>query len=140
MVTFVIIAVGIGFEAALCRLLLGVYAFPCFVGFLACVAAYNTGAGVVGASIVWLVVGAITLAVGQFIFGNVRSRVTRTVVALLFVIPAAMVGYAITGSFARWLEVPSVVWQQVYAIAGAIIVGAAALDRLAHPDPPDYEW
>jgi hypothetical protein len=66
--------------------------------------------------------------------------VTRTIVALLFVIPAALVGYSITGGLVQWLEVPSVIWQQVYAIAGAIMVGAAAWDRLEHPNPPDSEW
>jgi hypothetical protein len=66
--------------------------------------------------------------------------VIRTVVALLFIIPAAWAGYSITLGLAQWLAVPSAVWQQVYAIVAAVVVGAAALERLVHPQPPDSEW
>lgn len=131
--TFIIIVVGIGVEAALCRVLMGVYALPCLVGVLAGVAAYRTGAGE-GAVAVGFAVAAITLGVGQSIFLITRSRVIRLVVALLFVVPAALTGYTVTLGLAQWLEVPSVVWQQIYAIAAAVMVGATALDRLAHPD------
>jgi hypothetical protein len=138
--TFIVIVVGIGCEAALCRLVFGVYALACVVGGLASVAAYHTGAGEIGAIIVGMAAGAFTLAAGQLIFVVARSRVTRIVVALFFVIPAALAGHSITLGLAQWLDVPSVVWQQVYAIAGAIMVGAAALDRLEHPEPRDSEW
>jgi hypothetical protein len=66
--------------------------------------------------------------------------VIRTVIALLFIIPAAWPGYSVTLGLAQWLAVTSVVWQQVYAIAAAVAVGATAWDRLAHPNPPDAEW
>jgi hypothetical protein len=95
MVTFIVIVVGISFEAAMCRLLFGVYALPCVVGFLAAFAAYNTGAGEFGTFIVGLVAGALTLGIGQLIFRNAQSRVIRTVVALLFGIPAALAGPAV---------------------------------------------
>jgi hypothetical protein len=139
MVPFIVIVVGIGFEAALFRLLVGVYALPYVVGGLAGVAALRTGAGVIGGTVVGLVAGALTLGIGRFLFGNAQSQVIRTVVALLFVIPAAWAGYSVTLGLAQWLAVSSVVWQQVYAIVGAVVVGAAALDRLAHPNSPDSE-
>jgi hypothetical protein len=139
MVTFIVIAVGIGFEAALFRLLFGVYALPFLVGGFAGVAAYRNGAGEIGLFVVGLAAGAITLGIGRHIFENARSRAVRTIVALLFVIPAALMGYTFTLGLAQWLEVPSVIWQHVYAIAAAVIVGAAALDRLAHPIPPDSQ-
>jgi hypothetical protein len=137
--TFIIIVVGIGAEAALCRVLFGVYALPCLIGGLAGVAAYRTGAGEIGAVIVGFAVAAITLGVGQSIFLIARSRGIRMIVALFFVIPAALAGYTVTLGLAQWLAVPSVIWQHVYAIAGAIMVGAAALDRLAHPDYSEWQ-
>jgi hypothetical protein len=35
--------------------------------------------------------------------------------------------------FAGWLDVPSVVWQQVYALFGAFMVAGTVLTRLMDP-------
>ena len=63
----------------------------------------------------------------------------RIAIMLLFAVPAAWAGYSVTLDFARWLEVPSVAWQQVYALFGAFMVGGAALARLTDPSLFDSE-
>jgi len=58
---------GIGF---FCWLLftLAVYALPFFAGLMAGLAAFHSGAGVIGAIMVGLVTGAVTLGAGQIAF------------------------------------------------------------------------
>ena len=63
---------GIG---SLCWLVftLAVYALPFFAGMSAGLAAYHSGAGVIGALVVGVAAGAVTLIAGQFIFATVTS-------------------------------------------------------------------
>jgi hypothetical protein len=109
------------------------------VGGIAGIAAYNTGAGLFGAFIVGFVIAILTFAAGRAAIKSVRSPAVRIAIMLLFVVPAAWAGYSITLDLARWLEVPSVLWQQVYALFGAFMVGGTALARLTDPNPPDFE-
>jgi hypothetical protein len=113
-----------------------VYALPIGVGVAAGLAAYHSGAGV-GAFLVAFITGVLTFVAGQSAIRNSQSRTIRIVVSLLFVVPAAAVGGGAAFDLAKWLEVPSVVWQQVYAWFGAIVVGGAAFIRVANP--PDSE-
>jgi hypothetical protein len=92
-----------------------------------------------GAFIVGGVIAMLTFAAGRAALKSVRSPAVRIAIMLLFVVPAAFAGYSVTLEFVRWLEVPSVVWQQVYALFGAFMVGGTALARLTDPDPPDSE-
>lgn len=85
-------AFGIGF---LCWLLfsLAVYALPFFAGMTTGLAAYHSGAGIVGALFVGFTAGAVTLVAGQAAFAVVKSPVLRGAIALVFATPAAIAGY-----------------------------------------------
>jgi hypothetical protein len=115
-----------------------VYALPAIVGAAAGFAAYQSGAGVLGAIFVTLIAGAFTLVAGQAAIERARSATVRTAIALLFAVPAAFVGYMLTLGVAQ-LGVPSVVWQQAFALFGAVSVGATAWERVMHPVPLDSE-
>jgi hypothetical protein len=120
---------GIGF---LCWLLftLAVYALPFFAGMTVGLAAYNNGAGVIGALVVGFAAGAVTIVAGQAAFAAVKSPVPRAAIALLFAAPAAIAGYHATVALAR-IGVPSASWREAFAIVGAIFVGGTAFVRMA---------
>jgi hypothetical protein len=120
--------VGLGF---LCWLLfaLAVYALPFFAGITAALAAYHSGSGSVGAILVGLGAGTVTLVVGQIAFAVVRSVPMRVAIALLFAVPAAVAGYHATLGLAH-IGVPSEGWREVFAMTGAMIVGGAAWARM----------
>ena len=58
---------------------LAVYALPFFIGLTAGMAAFHSGAGVLGALLVGIVTGAVTLAIGQIAFAVVRPIAARAV-------------------------------------------------------------
>jgi hypothetical protein len=126
--------ISLGF---LCWLLfaLAVQALPVFVAFAAGLAAYHSGSGEIGAVLVGLIAGALTLAAGQIAVAAFRSPVIRTAVALVFAVPAAMAGYHAALGLAQ-LGVPAELWQRAFALIGAVAVGATAWARLALPNPP----
>jgi MFS family permease len=125
-------AAGLGF---LCWLAfnLAVYALPFFAGTAAGLFAYHTGAGVVGGAFVGLVAGAVTVAAGEFAFGNSRSTIIRTMTAATFAVPAAVAGYHLLLGLSA-LGMPSDTWRQVFAITGAVAVGSTAWKRLMRLD------
>ena len=123
---------GIGSLCVLvCRL--AVDALPAFAGCTAGFWAYDTGAGPIGAIIVALVAGAMTLAAGRLVFDSTRNGAVRLLVALLFAAPAALAGYHVVLGLAH-LAVPSDAWQHVFAAMGALIIGLTATVRLAGPE------
>src|SRR5260370_38786281 len=81
--------------AYLCWLLfaLAVSALPMFLGVTAGLATYHSGSGPIAAIIVGAIASSITLIVGQIAFMTLRSPLIRAVIALLFVVPAAVAGY-----------------------------------------------
>jgi hypothetical protein len=113
-----------------------VYALPAIVGVTAGFAAYHSGAGVLGAIIVAPIGGGFTLGVGQAAIETYRSPKIRTAIAVLFAVPAAWVGYMLTLGLAQ-LGVPSVAWQEAFALFGSILVGATAWERMMQQIPPD---
>jgi hypothetical protein len=115
---------------------LAVYALPFFTAITAGVAAYHSGSGEIGEVLVGLIAGALTLAAGQIAVAAFRSPLIRTAIALLFALPAAMAGYHAALGLAQ-LSVPAELWQQAFALLGAITVGATAWVRLALSIPPD---
>ena len=121
-------AFGIGF---LCWALftLAVYALPCFAGVTAGLAAFHSGAGVIGALVVGVVASALTLAAGQLAFALSRPPFIRAAIALLFAVPAAIAGYSSTLGLAQ-IGVPSAGWCEAFAIIGAILVGCTAWARM----------
>jgi hypothetical protein len=114
---------------------LAVYALPFFVAVTAGMAAFHSGAGVIGAILVAAFAGGATLAIGQIVFATVRSPAVRASVALLYAVPATIAGYSATHGLAQ-LSMPSTTWQIIFAVIGAICVGCTAFARLAMLAPP----
>jgi hypothetical protein len=107
---------------------LAVYALPFFIGLTAGMAAFHSGAGVLGALLVGMVTGAITLAIGQIAFAVVRPPVLRAVIAAAFAVPAAIAGYHVLGL--SQIGVPSLIWREVIAWIGALFIGCTAWARM----------
>ena len=132
--TMLIIGIVLAFVALayLCWLLfaLAVYALPFFAGLSAGLAAYRSGSGPIGAIIVGVVTGAVTLLLGQVAFAKVRSPLIRTAVALFFAAPAALAGYHAALGLAS-VAIPGEGWRDAIAILGAIIVAVTAWIRIA---------
>jgi hypothetical protein len=105
-----------------------VHALPAIVAIAIGFLAYHTGVGVIGTIIITLVAGVLTRITGQNAIRSSRSPVVRATVAVLFTAPAAVIGYGMALWLAQ-LGTPSAVWQQVFALGGAVIAGAAALVR-----------
>ena len=127
---------GVGFFCWLIFTLI-VYALPFVVGLTAGMAAFHTGAGVIGALVVGFAVGALTLFVGQIAFASVRSLILRAAIALLYAVPAAIAGYhAILGL--SQIGVPSLLWREVFAWIGALFIGGTAWARMSLFVPPVF--
>ena len=125
--------VGLGF---FCWLLftLAIYALPTFAGLAVGLAAFHSGAGVVGAITVGLLVGGAILAFGQFVFAVTRTPL-RAIVGMLYGVPAAIAGYQVSFALAG-LGMPGSVWQTAFAVIGAVVSGCTAFSRLALLAPP----
>ena len=116
---------------------LAVYALPCFVALTAGIAAFDSGAGVLGALLVGVIAGALTLGVGQVAFALVRPMILRAIIAAAFAVPAAIAGYHTVLGLSQ-IGVPSLLWREVFAWTGAIMIGCMAWARmtvLAEPLP-----
>jgi hypothetical protein len=87
-----------------------------------------------GALVVGVAAGAVTLVAGQAAFAAVKSPVLRVVIAILFAAPAAFAGYDATLALAH-IGVPSTSWREVFAFVGAIVAGGTAFVRLAARTP-----
>lgn len=96
-------------------LTLVVYALP-FFGALAGMAAFHSGAGIIAAFLVAIIVGAWTPVIGQFAFVIARSAILRAVVAATFAIPTAFAGYHINMEYRRSV---CLVWRDVFTWIGA---------------------
>ena len=108
---------------------LAVYALPFFVGLTAGMAAFHSGAGVIGTLLVGIVVGALTLGVGQIAFAVARPLLLRAAIAAAFAIPAAIAGYHAVLGLSQ-IGVPSLLWREVSAWIGAILIGGTAWARM----------
>jgi len=122
--------------AYLCWLLfaLAIYALPFFVGVTAGLATFHRGSGPIAAIIVGAIASSIALIVGQIALTTLRSPLIRAVIALLFVVPAAVAGYHAALGLAH-VGIPADGWRQAVAIAGAIIVAVTAWERMVLSAP-----
>ena len=109
---------------------LAVYALPFFLGLTAGVAAFHSGAGIFGALLVGSVVGALTLGVGQIAFALIKPMPLRAAIAAAFAVPAAIAGYHAVLGLSQ-IGVPSLLWRDVFAWIGAIVIGCTAWGRMA---------
>jgi hypothetical protein len=120
---------GIGFFCWLIFTLI-IYALPFAVGLTAGMAALHTGAGVIGALVVGVAVGALTLFVGQIAFASVRPLTLRAAIGLLYAVPAAIAGYQAVLGLSQ-IGVPSLLWREVFAWIGALFIGGTAWMRMS---------
>ena len=120
---------------------LAVFALPFFAGLSAGVWAYHSGASWLGAIVVGVVGGGLTLGVGQILLLTVRPMWAKLAIALVFVAPAAIAGYHAVHGIVKH-AMPSETWQIVFSIIGAIAVGITAFYRvagMATADPSDRD-
>lgn len=129
LVGLLLVIAGVGFLSWL-LFTLAVYALPVFVGLSIAVPAYHSGAGYVGAFVIAVVAGAVVFGAGRFALANARTPLPRALIGLLYAGPAAIAGYQATLGLAR-IATPSEAWCVVFAIAGAVVVGATAWSRLS---------
>jgi hypothetical protein len=97
--------------------------------------AHESGIGPLGAIGLGIVAAAFVLVIGQTVFSFVRTPILRIAVALMFAVPAALAGYYATFGLSG-LTMTSDVWRQVFAVIGAVVIGATVWARLA-ASPPD---
>jgi hypothetical protein len=116
---------------------LAAYALPLFVAVTAGIAAFHHQAGLVGSILLALLAGGVTLGVGQIAFALVHSMLLRSVIALVFAVPAAVAGYSAAFGLAH-IGIVSHAWCVVLGVIGALFTGGTALVRLAaaHPETP----
>jgi hypothetical protein len=108
---------------------LAAYALPFFVGLYVFMLALHGGAGVLGAPILGIAAGGITLAIGQIAFAMTRSVIVRAIIAALFAVPATLAGYQVVFAMSQ-IGVPSLVWREILACISAVFIGGTAWTRL----------
>ena len=108
---------------------LAAYALPFFVGLYVFMLALHGGAGVLGAPILGIAAGRITLAIGQIAFAMTRSVIIRAIIAALFAVPATLAGYQVVFAMSQ-IGVPSLVWREIFACISAVFIGGTAWTRL----------
>ncbi len=121
--------VGIGLFCWLI-LTLAVYALPFFVAVSAGMAALQSGAGILGAPLVGIVAGGMTLAIGQTAFAIARFPILRAAIAAAFAFPAAIAGYQVVFAMSQ-LGCPR--WHGVRSSRASArsFIGGTAWTRLA---------
>lgn len=128
MLAIVLGVFGLGF---FCWLLftLAIYALPFLAGLTAGLAAFHSGAGVIGAIIVGLVIGGATLALGQIAFATTRTPLVCAFIGLLYAVPATVAGYQVSFALAG-IGTSIGAWQTAFAVVGAALSGVTAFSRM----------
>lgn len=114
---------------------IAIYALPCTAGFWAFLAVYHMAAGPFGAIIAGLAVGALTFVAGQYAFISSRSVMFRSLIALIFAVPAAAAGYSVAAGLAG-IGISSHAWVVAFGIIGGLTASATTWVRLAAGIPP----
>lgn len=104
---------------------LAVFALPVYVGLTVCLWAIHTGAGALGGIVAGLVAGGATFGIGQLALAVTPWAWVRLLIVLAYVVPATAAGYSATHGLAQ-IAMPSPAWQSIFAVIGAIAVGATA--------------
>lgn len=108
---------------------LAVYALPFFVALNFFMMALHGGAGILGAPLVAIAGGGITFAIGPTAFAMTRSVIIRAIIAALFAVPATLAGYQAVFAMSQ-IGVPSLLWREIFAALGAVLIGGTAWTRL----------
>jgi hypothetical protein len=111
-------------------LTLTVYALPLFIAARLGLAAFDSGAGVVGALVIGCATAALTLLSGQLVFAVARSLLQRGIVAVVFLVPAGVAGYHAGLGLSQFV-VPSPFWREAFALIGVVFICRTAWMRLA---------
>ena len=129
---FLAVALSIAALGFICWLLfnLAVYALPFFAGVSVGLLAYESGAGAIGAMIVGLVLGVVTLVFGQLLFASIRSPTIRSTVALAYAAPAAFAGYHAVHGLSAIGNVEEA-WSRTFSVLGAIVIAGVAWSRMS---------
>lgn len=114
---------------------LAVDALAFFAALSIAFAAFNAGAGVIGAVALGLIAGVGVLTIIRIGVAATRSWPLRFAITLIYAIPAGVAGYQLSGDFAG-LGGASGAWRDAIALLGALAVAAAARARL-QASPPD---
>ena len=83
----------------------------------------------IGALVVGVLAGGVTLAIGQIAFATVRTPLIRVLIGLLYAMPAGIAGYHASLGLGE-IGVPSEGWREAFAIVGAVLVSATAFARM----------
>jgi hypothetical protein len=137
MLAIVLGVFGLGF---FCWLLftLAIYALPFLAGMTAGLAAFHSGAGVIGALIVGFLAGGATLALGQIAIATTRTPLIRAVIGLLYAVPATVASYEVSFALAG-MGMSAGGWQTAFAVVGAVLAGVTAFSRMTLFLPPSDE-
>ena len=128
---------GIGLLIAL-MFNMAIYALPLFAAVSAGRLAFAGGADWLGATVIGLLAGVVTLGIGQLLLASTRSGALRLAIALAFALPAAFAGYHVVLGLSH-IGGAHGAWQTISASAGALVIAGAALARLATPIIPLHE-
>ncbi len=133
MISLIVIgALALAYSAWL-LLTLSVCALPLFVGVTSGLAAYQSSSGVPGAVLIGSLAAALALAAIRRLFSATHAPAARALAAAIFVLPAGYAGYHAVLGLARLTDA-SLIWQQAFALIGAIAIGALAWARIAYPE------
>lgn len=111
---------------------LAVYAFPVIFGFEIARVAHQTAAGIIGASAVGFIAGAVAYGALSMVFVSLRSPAARIIIGLIFALPAAGAGSALILGISA-TAIPSDLWRQMFSVIAGLLVGAMAFVRLSGP-------
>lgn len=130
----IILVLGLFAGLYMIRLLfsLASLALPVGAAILTAFGLRNHGHGILAAIIVGFLVGVVIHVAGQLLFQNSRSPLLRMLVALAFVVPAAIAGFHAVDGVAR-LAIGAGMVRTLIASLGSITIGYAAWSGLSKP-------
>lgn len=109
---------------------LAVFALPTFTGVYACIWAYHTGAGMLGAAIVGSAAAGATFGIGELLLLVVPWTWARLLIIAVYTIPAVAAGYSATHGISL-MVMSSPIWQMIFSVIGAVAAGITALLRIS---------
>jgi hypothetical protein len=110
------------------------YVLPCLIGLCVGLYAFETGAGWLGACILFGLTTLATFGLMRWLFASATHLVAKIGLSILFVAPAALASYFMLEALTAG-HVPSETWRHVLCGIGAGVIGLMAFVRLAEPDP-----
>lgn len=115
---------------------LAVYALPFYAGLSAAMWAYSHDAGLVGATVVGLILAGFTFGIGQVLFATLRSPWLRALVAAIYAAPSAIAGYSAVYGVSG-VGGTGEAWRVIIAAIGAVVLAVVAWARVSALYPGD---